>query len=290
MISPQANIDQSAIIGEGCRIEAGAIIGPSVILNENVTVGQGAVLINCIIGRSSEISAASVLQGANADGQGQIVIEPCVVIMAGAVISAPVRIATGAKIQPGAIVIRDVPPNAIVAGNPAQIVGYTLSSTDVAPTRSLNTTETRPSVIATRIRGVTLHRFPKIPDLRGNLTFGEFGRTVPFEPMRYFMVFGVPNAEIRGEHAHRECKQFLICAQGRCSVLADDGHDREEFLLDNPSTGLYLPPLTWGVQYKYSADAVLLVFTSHYYDAADYIRSYQEFQSLTSNNIREATT
>ena len=111
---------------------------------------------------------------------------------------------------------------------------------------------------------------------------GEFGRSVPFEPKRYFMVFGVPNAEIRGEHAHRVCEQFLICAQGSCHVVADDGENREEFVLDDPSTGLYLPALTWGIQYKYSPDAVLLVFASHFYDSAEYIRDYNEFSLLTA--------
>lgn len=97
------------------------------------------------------------------------------------------------------------------------------------------------------------------------------------------MVFGVPNAEIRGEHAHRTCHQFLICAHGSCAVVADDGHVREEFLLDDPSLGLHLPPLTWGIQYKYSADAVLLVFASEYYDAGEYIRDYGEFLQLTAD-------
>nr|WP_253260944.1 WxcM-like domain-containing protein [Rhodanobacter glycinis] len=64
------------------------------------------------------------------------------------------------------------------------------------------------------------------------------------------------------------------------SVIADDGFKREEFLLDRPDLGLYLPPLVWGIQYKYSPDAVLLVFASHYYDPADYVRDYDEFQAL----------
>jgi dTDP-4-dehydrorhamnose 3,5-epimerase-like enzyme len=140
----------------------------------------------------------------------------------------------------------------------------------------------RPAVQATPVTGVTLHHFPLIPDLRGNLTVGEFDRQVPFKPLRYFMVFGVPNREIRGEHAHHLCEQFLICVRGSCSVVADDGENKIEVMLDGPDQGLYLPPLTWGVQYKYSADAMLMVFASHYYDAADYIREYDEFQAVVS--------
>lgn len=127
-----------------------------------------------------------------------------------------------------------------------------------------------------------LIELPRIIDHRGNLTAGEFGKSIPFEVKRYFMVYQVPLVEVRGEHAHRECHQFLICARGRISVIADDGTNREEFLLDRPELGLHLPPLTWGVQYKYSPDAVLLVFASHHYDPADYIRDYQDFLSVVA--------
>ncbi len=119
-----------------------------------------------------------------------------------------------------------------------------------------------------------------VVDVRGNLTAGEFGHDVPFDVKRYFMVYQVPLVETRGAHAHRQCHQFLVCARGRISVVADDGFKREEFLLDRPDLGLYLPPLVWGIQYKYSPDAVLLVFASHYYAAEDYVRDYDEFLAL----------
>jgi hypothetical protein len=90
----------------------------------------------------------------------------------------------------------------------------------------------------------------------------------------------VSSREIRGQHAHRKCHQFLVCVRGSCRVIADDGKRREEFVLDSPARGVYLPPLTWGVQYDYSADAALLVFASHAYDPADYVRDYDEFLRL----------
>jgi hypothetical protein len=121
---------------------------------------------------------------------------------------------------------------------------------------------------------------PRGVDIRGSLTVGEAERSVPFPIKRYFMVFDVPSMETRGEHAHRECHQFLICVRGSCAVVADDGTNRQEFLLDRPDLGLHLPPMIWGIQYKYSPDAVLLVLASHAYDNADYIRDYNEFQSL----------
>jgi hypothetical protein len=121
---------------------------------------------------------------------------------------------------------------------------------------------------------------PRVIDARGNLTAGEFGRDIPFVPKRYFMVYQVPLVESRGEHAHRVCHQFLVCARGRIAVAGDDGTRREEFVLDRPDVGFYMPPMTWGEQYDYSPDAVLLVFASHHYDAADYIREYNEFTAL----------
>jgi len=163
----------------------------------------------------------------------------------------------------------------MVEGSPARIVGYVDaacgdSSNPAKPKFELGTS-------ATHVVGVNMHRMPRVPDIRGSLTVGEFDRRIPFFAKLYFMVFDVPSMETRGEHAHRECHQFLICVRGSCAVVADDGNNRQEFLLDRPDIGIHLPPMVWGIQYKYSADAVLLVFASHYYDSADYIRDYSEF-------------
>jgi hypothetical protein len=113
--------------------------------------------------------------------------------------------------------------------------------------------------------------------MRGSLSVAEFPKEIPFVPRRYFVVFDVPGSEIRGEHAHRTCHLFLVCVRGACSVVVDDGRSREEFRLDHPTLGLHLPPMVWGTQYKHTADAVLLVFASEWYDPDDYIRDYQAF-------------
>ena len=122
-----------------------------------------------------------------------------------------------------------------------------------------------------------MHRYARIRDLRGDLSIGEFERNVPFQPKRYFIVYDVPSTETRGEHAHIKCHQFLICVAGTVSVVVDDGTRREEVLLDRPNIGLLIPAGVWGIQYKYSANGVLLVFASEYYDANDYIRNYDDF-------------
>lgn len=129
----------------------------------------------------------------------------------------------------------------------------------------------------TRVSGVFLQRSPIIGDHRGRLTVGEFGRQIPFKPLRYFLVFDVPGGQPRGQHAHKECHQFLVCVAGSCSAIFDDGETREEVRLDRSDLGLYMPPMTWGTQYDYSPDAVLLVFASHLYDPHDYIRDYEVF-------------
>jgi len=116
-------------------------------------------------------------------------------------------------------------------------------------------------------------------DLRGSLSVGEFPQQVPFVPKRYFVCFDVPGKDVRGEHAHRSCHQFLVCLRGSLSVVVDDGRSSEEIVLDRPSLGLHVPPMIWAVQYQYSADGLLLVFASDLYDPADYIRDYEEFLS-----------
>ena len=178
----------------------------------------------------------------------------------------------------GAVVTRSVPPNAVVVGNPAKIVGYVDTADNVAaPTAALAAEE---PVVQTSVRGVTLHKLKSVEDMRGNLSVGEFGRDVPFEVKRYFLVYDVPSVEIRGEHAHLLCEQFLIAVKGSVHVVADDGTKREQFVLDKPSVGLYLPPMTWGIQYQYSPDAVLLVLASRYYEHDDYVRDYDRFLEL----------
>lgn len=94
------------------------------------------------------------------------------------------------------------------------------------------------------------------------------------------MVYDVPGSELRGEHAHLRCHQFLIAAHGSLKVTVDDGSSREIIVLDRPNIGLYLPPMIWGEQHEFGTDSVLLVFASHPYDPADYIRDYSEFQEL----------
>lgn len=119
-------------------------------------------------------------------------------------------------------------------------------------------------------------------DHRGSLVVGELDKQLPFVVERFFFVSKVPEGEPRGIHAHKECHQFLVCVAGSVKAMVDDGETRTVVTLDRPTVGLHMPPLTWGAQYDYSPDAVLLVLASHPYDAEDYIHEYDEFMTYVS--------
>ena len=127
-----------------------------------------------------------------------------------------------------------------------------------------------------------LFRMTRIDETSGTLSFGEFLKDIPFGVKRYFLVFNVPSSETRGMHAHYKCHQFLICIKGNCYVEVDDGSQRKEIFLDAADKGIYLPPLIWSKQHKYSEDAVLLVFASDYYDTDDYVHDYSQFCSIVT--------
>jgi hypothetical protein len=214
------------------------------------------------------------------ESQAETVVRSGARIGAGAVIGGGVEIGRGALVRPGSVVLSSVPANAVVAGNPAEVVGYVDAEPVLGPV-----SVTPPSAVPLDVGGAVLHRMQRVRDWRGDLTVGEVGRDLPFEPKRWFMVFGVPDTQLRGAHAHQICHQFLICVRGSCRTLLDDGARRREVTLESPDLGVYMPPMIWGTQYRYSADAVLLVFASHGYDQTDYLRSYDDFLAA----VRERT-
>lgn len=274
-----------AVIGEDCNICDHVFIENAVVLGNRVTVKCGVQLWDGIT------VGDDVFIGPNATFPNEIFprnkqhpkeflrtqIESGVSIGANATILPGITIGQRAMVGAGSVVTRSVPANAIVMGNPACIVGYVGSQQDTSNDASEIADTAVAAIQPTAVSGVTLHRLLLVDDLRGNLIVGEFEQHVPFAVKRFFMVFDVPSAETRGEHAHKACQQFLVCIKGSVSVVADDGKNRQEFLLNKSNAGLFLPAGIWGIQYKYSADAMLLVFASEHYDADDYIRDYEEF-------------
>ncbi len=254
-------IEGDTVIGDRTTVKCGVQLWDGVRLGNDVFVGPNATFTNDPFPRSRKYPVSFR----------QTVVEDGASIGANATLLPGVRIGRGAMVGAGAVITRSVPANAIVVGNPARIVGYVTdaatSSADEPGKAGAEASDVDPR----------LFKMPRFVDLRGALSVGEFTRDLPFAPTRYFLVFDVPSRETRGEHAHRRCHQFLVCVHGSVRVLADDGRSRREFTLDAPDIGLHLPPMTWGTQYKYSDDAVLLVFASHPYDDADYIRDYDVF-------------
>jgi len=247
-MSASTAFGNDCIIPDGARIELGVTLGQRVILaGDNIVVRANARL------------------------------DPACVIADG------VTIGQGAWVRAGAVVLRSIPPNAIVEGNPAQVVGYVDRATlDNRPDPRLIDVQSfghlpRPTSIPLNVGGSALYLMRRVADTRGSLTVGEVPTEVPFSPARYFAVFGVPSVELRGEHAHKQCQQFLICLNGSCRVLLDDGDRRCEVTLDRPDMGVFMPAMIWGTQYRYSPDAVLLVFASRPYEADDYLRTYDDF-------------
>ena len=284
-----AHVLRGARIGEDCNICDHVFIENDVTIGDRVTVKCGVqlwdglrVANDVFIGPNATFSNDKYPQSKKYQAQVlQTHIGRGASIGSGATVLPGIQIGARAMVGAGAVVTHDVPARAIVSGNPARITGYV--DAPRRPAAAVVTADATTAVSRTGVDGVTLHRMVRVEDLRGTLSAGEFPAHVPFTPKRYFMVFDVPGKDVRGEHAHRNCHQFLLCARGSGSVVVDDGKSSEELSLDAPNIGLYLPPMVWAAQYRYSADALLLVFASEYYDPDDYIRDYDEFRKLVAD-------
>jgi acetyltransferase-like isoleucine patch superfamily enzyme/dTDP-4-dehydrorhamnose 3,5-epimerase-like enzyme len=269
-------VENDVVIGDRVTIKCGVQVWDGVRLEDDVFVGPNATFTNDPFPRSrkrpDQFASTIVRTGAS--------------IGANATILPGITVGSRAMVGAGAVVIKSVPPLAIVVGNPARIVGYV--DADVAPLgQTSGDAPSSGSSGSTAVRGVTTRTLTVARDMRGSLSAVEFERQVPFAVKRTFFVFDVPSRETRGEHAHRACHQFLVCVRGSCAVVADDGDGRQEFVLNSPTLGLHLPPLIWGIQYKYSPDAVLAVFASEHYDPSDYIRNYDEFLQIARARRKE---
>lgn len=264
-------VENDVTLGDRVTVKCGVQLWDGVHLEDDVFVGPNATFSNDPFPRSKarpeRLATTNVRSAAS--------------IGANATILPGVEIGSFAMIGAGSVVTRSVPTRAIAVGNPARIVGYVQADgtrggsvvSEVETTR----VDGAAKIEEIPVRGVTLHHLPAFEDMRGALAVGDVGTDIPFEPQRYFLVHSVPSIEVRGEHAHRTCHQFLVCTHGACSVVVDDGRSSAEVRLSRPSLGVYMPPMTWAVQYKYTSDAVLLVLASHAYDPDDYIRTYSDF-------------
>jgi hypothetical protein len=118
---------------------------------------------------------------------------------------------------------------------------------------------------------------PRIPDPRGNLTFIEGERHIPFPIRRVYYLYDVPGGESRGGHAHKQLQQFIIAASGSFDVLVDDGRQRKRFFLNRSYYGLYLPCMVWRELENFSSGSVCVVLASEVFEESDYYRDFQQF-------------
>lgn len=123
----------------------------------------------------------------------------------------------------------------------------------------------------------SLIHFPKIADVRGNLTFIEGLKHVPFPIRRVYYLYDVPSGETRGGHAHKHTEECLIAASGSFTVTLDDGVEQRNILLNRPNIGLYSPQMLWRELSNFSSGSICLVLASEEYDESDYYRNYDEF-------------
>lgn len=266
-------IENDVIVGDEVTLKCGVQLWDGVRLGDRVFIGPNATFTNDLVPRSKRYPEHFLTT----------VLEDDVSVGANATILPGITIGRGAMIGAGAVITRNVPPFATVVGNPGRIIGY--QNTPVAGELT-SAVAAVPSQIGARVdlgvRNCWVERLPHFADMRGSLTPLQSGKGLPFTPRRIFMVYGVSSHLVRGEHAHRQCEQFLIAAHGSVSVVVDDGKNRQEIRLEDPTVGLYLAPMVWGIQYKFDPDCVLMVAASHEYEAEDYIRNYADFLAAVS--------
>ena len=265
-------IENNVILGNRVTVKCGVQIWDGIRIEDDVFVGPNVTFTNDPFPRSRKLlethPLTTVHQGAS--------------IGANATILPGLTVGRNAMIAAGAVVTRDVPPYAIVKGNPARITGNTHEREKSVPAKA------NLALPIARMKGVSFVKLTVASDLRGDLLAVELEQHIPFPVKRLFYVMNVPSHHVRGEHAHHQCHQLLICLQGSVTVTADNGTEREEWILDRPEIGLHLHPLTWAAQWRYTDNAVMAVFASHSYDSSDYIRDYEDYLVITKKGATES--
>lgn len=265
-------IENDVVLGDNVTIKCGVQLWDGLTLEDNAFVGPNATFTNTMYPRSKEYQKVFL----------RTVMRKNASVGANATILPGVTIGENAMVGAGSVVTQSVPANAIVFGNPARVVGYVdahgrpIETETERATESLAPTEGQ-VVIETGVSGATLHRFNQTGVPLGTQSYAGFGTKFPFPPSQYSVLSGVPGDKVRGQFAYRLCRQFLVCIKGACAVVVDDGINRSEIELRDADRGLFLPAMIWSTQYKFTEDAMLLVFVSAAADSSDRIEDYGQF-------------
>jgi len=118
---------------------------------------------------------------------------------------------------------------------------------------------------------------PMIKNPKGNLTFIEGGRQIPFDIRRVYYLYDIPGGEERGGHAHRALHQLIIAMSGSFDIRLDDGRAKKTVHMNRSYYGLYICPMIWREIDNFSSGAVCMALASEFYDEADYYRDYDQF-------------
>jgi UDP-2-acetamido-3-amino-2,3-dideoxy-glucuronate N-acetyltransferase len=274
-------IENDVIVGDRVTVKCGVQLWDGVRLEDDVFIGPNATFTNDPFPRSRQPPAAfsttHIRSGAS--------------IGANATILPGIEVGAGAMVGAGSVVTRSIPPNAVVTGNPATIVGY-VGNVDVATEVTVIGAPEGPGaplIQPTGVAGVELRRLARAEDLRGDIAVSEFERDLPFQPQRMFIIHSVPSRDVLGARAHLRLVQFMVCVRGSCRVQVDDGTARQSVLLDRPDIGLLVPPHVWCAQTNFTSDAALLVLCSERYDPSDYVRNYADFLRLVGEDKATAS-
>lgn len=127
------------------------------------------------------------------------------------------------------------------------------------------------------IEQVRIIELPKIEDSRGNLSFFEEDKHIPFEIKRNYWIYDVPGGQVRGGHAFKEQQELIIALSGSFDVIVDDGKEKKTFSLNRSYYGLYIPNSLWREMVNFSTNSLALIVSSTLYSKSDYIRNYEEF-------------
>ena len=133
------------------------------------------------------------------------------------------------------------------------------------------------------VEDVKVVELPKFLDARGNLSFVEQNNHIPFEIKRTYWIYDVPGGESRGGHVYKKNQEFIVALSGAFDVIVDDGINQKKFTLNRSYYGLYIPAGLWREMENFSTNSLALEFGSEHYSKEDYIRNYEQFKELKSN-------
>ena len=132
------------------------------------------------------------------------------------------------------------------------------------------------------MKKIALIDLPRITDPRGNLSFFESNKHIPFEIKRTYWIYDVPGGEIRGSHASKESQEFIVALSGSFDVVLHDGMKETRYSLNRSYFGLYVPNMLWRRLENFSTNSLALIVSSVFYEEKDYIRDFSDFKQTVN--------